>query len=563
MNIADVYASLISLLLLLLSLAPSVLLQEPSEEYGWLLVGGSFAKKHEFPWMVRIYSDIPDTDTYSCGGTLIANNLVLTAGHCLFNGVEKANTIRLYFGKHDLSIVNEPAEIYRGVSDPADIQIHPDFYASANTNFDFGIIRLQEPVPLSEAIKPIRLPLPSMCTKDSLYFDDMDMVDGCQEAVATGWGRPGPADYMTFVLKKIDVSVVPFWHCTSNFINDYFTKAKICASGNKGQQTCRGDSGGPLMCQHGDYQYLFGVTSYGSINCAQTDTAKAGVYSRVCAALPWLRGIIQKYASTPGFDVQPLPSISTTRPVIVDRFTRPTVPAIEVRPISFFYYPPNARNPYFIYPKPGSDCNDPNYVILKLLENSKECDVDNLPITTLLGAFFSAIRGSFTDVVRKLMDAGVGPNSSEYYPDYGYAQPALILAARWDRLDIIKLLLERGASLELKDSRYNRTALIWSVCDRKINIIQYLINQGASTTNCNCGRDGVCDRYLNGGPESIRVPLKENTRNIPASSETTTPPGSTNRHQSVKSSTSVTHPNLFAYLVSLLIVLSFSKYCHH
>ena len=32
--------------------------------------------------------------------------------------------------------------------------------------------------------------------------------------------------------------------------------------------TCQGDSGGPMTVMHGNTQYLVGVTSFGSPNCA-------------------------------------------------------------------------------------------------------------------------------------------------------------------------------------------------------------------------------------------------------------------------------------------------------
>lgn len=43
------------------------------------IVGGADAEKAEFPWLVSITR----RGGHFCGGTLISNRFVLTAGHCL------------------------------------------------------------------------------------------------------------------------------------------------------------------------------------------------------------------------------------------------------------------------------------------------------------------------------------------------------------------------------------------------------------------------------------------------------------------------------------------------
>ena len=49
------------------------------------IVGGSKAKLGQFPWQAQILTVKPpnDTPTFTCGGSLISDELILTAAHCI------------------------------------------------------------------------------------------------------------------------------------------------------------------------------------------------------------------------------------------------------------------------------------------------------------------------------------------------------------------------------------------------------------------------------------------------------------------------------------------------
>src|SRR5687768_9631232 len=49
-----------------------------------MIVGGREANQGSWPWQVRLYENASDTEGF-CGGTLIADDWVLTAAHCMFN----------------------------------------------------------------------------------------------------------------------------------------------------------------------------------------------------------------------------------------------------------------------------------------------------------------------------------------------------------------------------------------------------------------------------------------------------------------------------------------------
>jgi len=63
--------------------------------------------------------------------------------------------------------------------------------------------------------------------------------------------------------------------------------SKFCAGGTVGEDTCNGDSGGPLACKHDDGRfYLHGITSYGAKVCAQVN--HPGIYTKVADYAKWI-----------------------------------------------------------------------------------------------------------------------------------------------------------------------------------------------------------------------------------------------------------------------------------
>ncbi|KAJ8928433.1 hypothetical protein NQ314_019022 [Rhamnusium bicolor] len=66
---------------------------------------------------------------------------------------------------------------------------------------------------------------------------------------------------------------------------------QLCAGGEKGKDSCRGDSGGPLMSYHADENseinwYSIGVVSFGPSPCGMEDWP--GVYTKVANYVPWI-----------------------------------------------------------------------------------------------------------------------------------------------------------------------------------------------------------------------------------------------------------------------------------
>lgn len=64
---------------------------------------------------------------------------------------------------------------------------------------------------------------------------------------------------------------------------------QICVGGQEGEDSCSGDSGGPLMIQNGNPPrwFLLGIVSYGASDCGKKDAP--AVYTNVPQYIEWIR----------------------------------------------------------------------------------------------------------------------------------------------------------------------------------------------------------------------------------------------------------------------------------
>ena len=113
-------------------------------------------------------------------------------------------------------------------------------------------------------------------------------------AKISGWGSTNSTILnLADALQSASVVIASDFQCRNQYSsNRYFSNSMICAGTTLGGiDTCRGDSGGPLMVFSSDNSsaILCGVTSWGW-GCASAQ--HFGVYSKVCAVVPWLNRIV-------------------------------------------------------------------------------------------------------------------------------------------------------------------------------------------------------------------------------------------------------------------------------
>jgi ankyrin repeat protein len=95
------------------------------------------------------------------------------------------------------------------------------------------------------------------------------------------------------------------------------------------------------------------------------------------------------------------------------------------------------------------------------------------------GALALAAQLGQVDAVRLLLDAGENPN--RYNPDGFHSHATPLHQAVWATdPDVVRLLVERGARLDIKDKIYEGTPLDWAVYGERTALAEYLREKGAS-----------------------------------------------------------------------------------
>jgi ankyrin repeat protein len=90
-----------------------------------------------------------------------------------------------------------------------------------------------------------------------------------------------------------------------------------------------------------------------------------------------------------------------------------------------------------------------------------------------------AAQHGHTEALRVLLDAGEDPN--RYNPDGHHAHSVPLHQAVWsNHFDTVRLLVERGARLDVRDKVYSGTPLGWAEYGKRQAIAEYLRNHGGA-----------------------------------------------------------------------------------
>jgi len=218
---------------------------------------------------------------YVGGASLIAPGILLTAAHVV-NDIVDYSTVKVRCGEWDTQQQIEPQKHVD--INASHISIHPAF-DSKNLQNDFALIHLKEEFQLTQHIN-------TMCLPDPIYDEESYEKEDC---FATGWGKDkfGSDGEYQVILKQVQMDVVEHDTCEDEFQKSRLGKnfrlddSFLCAGGQQGKDTCKGDGGGPLVCPSksnpGQYEQA-GIVAWG-LGCGENTP---GVYADVTQALRFI-----------------------------------------------------------------------------------------------------------------------------------------------------------------------------------------------------------------------------------------------------------------------------------
>ncbi len=233
------------------------------------IVGGEAAPVGAYPWMTSLTIANPDNPNMvaMCGGALIQREWVLTAAHCVTEGVQltPANLVAVRVNFHSIS---SDDGIRRDVQA---IIVHPGWNPANNDN-DIALLHLAQPI---DGVAPVVLAQPG---------------DGAPSAAGDiarvmGWGATSSGGPSSDILLQVDLPIVAQQTCNDAY-GGGITDRMICAGIPAGGiDSCQGDSGGPLVVSHNGAWKQVGVVSFGR-GCAAPNFY--GVYARVTEFIAWI-----------------------------------------------------------------------------------------------------------------------------------------------------------------------------------------------------------------------------------------------------------------------------------
>ncbi|XP_028145420.2 serine proteinase stubble-like [Diabrotica virgifera virgifera] len=238
------------------------------------IIGGQSSKQKEFPHMAALGYGVKSENQWLCGGSLISENYVLTAAHCLTApSLGAVQYVRL--GTTTLQTETLDSADYNVVR-----RIPYPTYVNGRQYDDIALLQLDRPVQFTEYIQPICL------------FASTDLSN--VQLTATGWGKTSNYGSIAKDLQKVDLDYVPNDVCQKAYSiipkdelpYGIIDTSQLCGGTQDGSKdTCQGDSGGPLQVQQDGRLYIVGITSFG-IGCGKPGIP--GVYTRVSNYLPWI-----------------------------------------------------------------------------------------------------------------------------------------------------------------------------------------------------------------------------------------------------------------------------------
>ena len=256
------------------------------------ITGGIATRLGDYPYMALLGYLIDGETYYLCGGSILNRKYILTAAHC--HSLDQP--IRaVVIGEHTIGKTEPPPKTYAVEK----VIQHPEWnLAEFYNGNDIALIRVKGLIKLfsvdgNSIAVPICLPWPS---------EDIEDIVAEQRLIVTGWGRTSNKKNIT------DENLEKYQAASGTMIRDYLPligedtckkssgsvnySIQICAGAQRGRDSCKGDSGGPMVFREfsGDPYYQVGIVSFGTKTCG---IGKPTIATRVTAFLEWIQANLE------------------------------------------------------------------------------------------------------------------------------------------------------------------------------------------------------------------------------------------------------------------------------
>ena len=231
------------------------------------IVGGIEAEEGTWPWQASVQDVFFG---HFCGGSLVDDEWVVTAAHCV--DFAAAESLIVVLGRHDLTTsMGEEHTV-------SEIIVHPDWNPFTSDN-DIALLRLSS-TSSQEALSVVTL-------------GDEPLVAPGVTATVTGWGALSEGGFGSDQLQQVEVDIVSNEVANAPEAYDGQVTENMIAAGfaEGGKDSCQGDSGGPLVVPNSDATgwKLAGIVSWG-FGCARPNLY--GIYTRAGNYSLWIDGHI-------------------------------------------------------------------------------------------------------------------------------------------------------------------------------------------------------------------------------------------------------------------------------